>query len=161
MKRVLTLLLGLFILVLAWFVVPVYLIRLNVIYNLPVFDNSLLRTIGFIFFLFGFSATLYTMHQHLLTGRITPVIIESPKKLISKGFYGYSRNPMYIAVLLAFLGVFMIFGHVLLLVYVLAAVVLFQLVIIYKEEPELKKKFGKEYSGYMKKVPRWFPNPLK
>ena len=148
MKSALTLLLGLFILVFAWFVVPVYLIRLNVIYNLPVFDNSLLRTLGFIFFLFGFSATLYTMHQHLLTGRVTPVIIESPKKLISKGFYGYSRNPMYVAVLLAFLGVFMIFGH-------------FQLVIIYKEEPELKKKFGKEYSGYMKKVPRWFSIPLR
>ena len=101
------------------------------------------------------------MHQHLLTGRVTPVIIESPKKLISKGFYGYSRNPMYAAVLLAFLGVFMIFGHILLLFYVLAAVVLFQLVIIYKEEPELKKKFGKEYSGYMKKVPRWFSIPLR
>jgi protein-S-isoprenylcysteine O-methyltransferase Ste14 len=156
MRNALTLLLGLFILVFSWFVVPVYLIRLNVIYGLPFYTNSLQRSIGFVFFLFGFSATLYNIHQHLLTGRITPLIIESPKKLIDKGFYRYSRNPMYISILLAFVGIYMIFGYLLLLAYFFFALILFHLVIVYKEEPELKKKFGKEYTSYMKKVPRWF-----
>ena len=161
MKRGVVLLLGIFILVTFYFVVPMLLIRLNIIYNLPIYNNSLLRSFGFVIFLFGFSATLYTTHQHLLTGRVTPVVIESPKKFILRGFYRYSRNPMYIAVLLTFLGIFMILGHLLLIVYILLAIITFQLVVIYKEEPVLKKKFGKEYEEYVKKVPRWFPNPFR
>ena len=155
-RRCLTLLLGIFILVTFWFVVPVSLIRLNFTYNLPIFSNSLLRSIGFVVLVFGLSGTLYTVHQHLLTGRITPVAIEPPRKFIDRGFYRYSRNPMYIAILTAFLGGFMVLGHFLLFVYVILAGVSMHLFTIYKEEPELKKKFGKEYEDYMKKVPRWF-----
>ena len=154
-------LLGLFILVFVWFAIPLYLVRLNYLYNLPIFNNSLLRSFGFVILLFGSSATLYTAHEHLLTGRVTPVAVEPPRKFINKGLYRYSRNPMYIAILMAFLGGFMILGYVLLLAYVLVAIPLLHLFVVYKEELELKKKFGKEYSEYMKKVPRWFPNPFK
>ncbi len=161
MKKGLTLLLGLLILVTFWFVIPMLLIRLNYIYNLPVFNNSLLKNIGFVIFLFGFSGTLYTVHQHLLTGMVTPVAIESPREFIDRGFYRYSRNPMYIAILTAFLGGFMILGHFLLLVYVVLAAIAMHVFTVYKEEPELKKKFGKEYEDYMKKVPRWLPTPWR
>lgn len=161
MKRGFTLLLGILIIIFFWFLIPMFLIVINLLYNLPVFNNIMLKAFGFAIFLFGFSATIHTVHFHLLTGRVTPVAVEPPKEFISEGFYKYSRNPMYIAILITLLGVFLIFGHVLLLIYTLLAIPTVHLFVVYKEEPELKKLFGKEYEDYIKKVPRWFPTSLK
>lgn len=157
MKKGLIFLLGLLIIVFFWFIVPIILISLNIFYNLPIVENELFRDFGVLVFIVGFSGTLYTVHQHFLTGRVTPVAVETPKKFISKGLYKYCRNPMYIAILTAFLGTFMVFGHVLLLLYILTAVPMLHLFVVYVEEPELKRKFGKPYEDYLKRVPRWLP----
>ena len=161
MKRGLTLLLGILIIIFFWFLVPMFLIVINLLYNLPVFNNIMLRAFGFVIFLFGFSTTIYTVHFHFLTGRVTPVAVEPPRKFIDKGFYRYSRNPMYIAILVTLLGGFLILGYVLLLAYTMLAIPSVHLFVVYKEEPELKRLFGKEYEDYMKKVPRWLPNIFK
>ena len=161
MKRGLTFLLGILIIIFFLFVVPMFLIVINLLNNLPVLNNIMFRALGFVIFLFGFSTTIYTVHFHLLTGRVTPVAVEPPKEFISKGFYKYSRNPMYIAILITLLGGFLTFGHVLLLVYTILAIPAVHLFVVYKEEPELKRLFGKEYEDYMKKVPRWLPNIIK
>lgn len=160
MKRGLTLLAGILIMVVFWFVFPMILIFVNYRLNLPFFDNILLKALGFVLLLFGFSGGIYTFHQHLLTGRVTPVAIESPKEFINKGFYRYSRNPMYIFILTAILGGFLILGHFLLLVYIFIAAGLLHLFVVFYEEPELKRKFGDRYLDYMKKVPRWFPRRI-
>ncbi len=135
-------------------------IRLNYILSLPIFDNGLLKLIGLPFVLLGLSGTLYTVNEHLLTGRVTPIAIEPPRKFIVKGLYKYTRNPMYIAILVTFLGGFMILGYFLLLIYVILAIPALHLFVVYKEEPELRKKFGKSYEDYLKKVPRWLPKLL-
>ena len=157
MRKALILLLGVTIITLFLFIVPVLLIIVNVTYNFPIISNSFLKSLGFVFCIFGLSATFVTIHFHFLTGRVTPVAIETPKKLIKRGFYGFSRNPMYIAILLTFLGGFLVFGHLLLLIYFFFAAVSVHLFVVYKEEPELKKLFGKEYEEYIGKVPRWLP----
>lgn len=157
MKRGFTLLLGIFIIVIFLFLIPLSLIVFNLLYALPVYDNLILKAMGFVLLIFGLSATLYSINFHLLTGRITPVAMEKPKKFIDKGFYGYSRNPMYISILVMLFGGFLILGHVLLLIYTILAIPAVHLFVVYKEEPELKRLFGKEYEDYMKKVPRWLP----
>ena len=35
--------------------------------------------------------------------------------------------------------------------------VLFHVYVVYFEEPVLKKRFGKEYTDYLRVVPRWLP----
>lgn len=157
MKKGFVFLLGTFIIVVEWFVAPVLLIALNIIYSLPMVSNIYIKAAGFVIFLSGFSAMTYTVYSHLVTGRVTPVAVEPPKKFIGEGLYKYCRNPMYVAIITTFFGGFLILGYVLLLGYTLVAVLALHLFVVYKEEPELKRMFGKEYEQNLKKVPRWFP----
>jgi protein-S-isoprenylcysteine O-methyltransferase Ste14 len=159
MRKGFTFLLGLLVIVVVWFVIPVLMITSNILCGLPVITNIYAKALGFVVFILGFSAMIYTVYYHLVTGRVTPVAVEPPKKFIKEGFYKYSRNPMYIAILTTFFGGFLILGYVLLLVYALFAALALHLFVVYKEEPELKRKFGKEYEEYIKKVPRWFKIP--
>jgi protein-S-isoprenylcysteine O-methyltransferase Ste14 len=77
--------------------------------------------------------------------------------LVVSGPYSLVRNPMYLGILLIGLGV------VLTLLYPWAiAVFILGFLIRYaylfsKEEKELLKRFGKQYSSYMKQVPRIIP----
>ncbi|PIP87947.1 hypothetical protein COW80_03110 [Candidatus Beckwithbacteria bacterium CG22_combo_CG10-13_8_21_14_all_01_47_9] len=138
-----------------WIVMPAILISWNQQLDLPVYGNFVSRTIGIIFGGIGLISTLLIVNEHFKTGRVTPVAVEKPLKFIVKGVYCYSRNPMYITIILTFFGGWLFFGHFLLLVYVLLAFPVLPVFIIYKEEPELKKIFGKEYLDYLKRVPRW------
>lgn len=134
---------------------PAILISWNYQLGLPVLGNPVSRIAGIIIFSVGLISTLLIVGEHLKTGRVTPVAVEKPLKFIAKGVYRYSRNPMYLAIFLTFFGGWLFFGHLLLLIYVLAAVPAIHLFVVYKEEPELKRIFGKEYLDYLKRVPRW------
>lgn len=138
-----------------WILIPIFLITLNSQLGLPVYGNVVSKILGVILFIIGLISTLLIVNEHMKTGRVTPLAVEKPLKFIAKGTYQYSRNPMYITILLTFFGGFLFFGHFLLLVYVLLAIPVVNLIVIYKEEPELKKYFGKEYLDYCKKVSRW------
>jgi protein-S-isoprenylcysteine O-methyltransferase Ste14 len=94
-------------------------------------------------------------------GRGTPVPLDPPKELVVTGFYRYVRNPIYVGVLLIFLGHFLWFGYLALLTYTLIAFIGVHIFIILYEEPTLKKKFGPAYEGYLKRVPRWIPKVSK
>lgn len=62
---------------------------------------------------------------------------------------------MYLGHLAIYLGLFLYFGHLtLLLLFILAAITLHTLV-IHWEEPDLKRRLGKEYIEYLQKAPRW------
>lgn len=138
--------------------IPLLLIFLNSYFNLPVYTNLYFKIIGGIFFLIGFSVVIYSTILHIKTGRETPLpIIEKPKQFIAKGFYEYCRNPMYLAETFILLGLFFIFGHILLLFYPLGFFWVVNLLVLYIEEPEMRKKFGEQYVKYTKRVPRWIP----
>lgn len=134
---------------------PVLLIVWNGWFGLPVYVSQVSRLVGAICFSVGLVSTLLIINEHLKTGRVTPLAVEKPIKFIAKGVYRYSRNPMYLTILLTFFGGFLFFGHFLLLVYVLLAIPAVHLIVVLKEEPELKRVFGKEYLDYLKRVPRW------
>lgn len=94
-------------------------------------------------------------------GRGTPFPLAAPQKLVINNLYRYSRNPMYLGVILILLGEAVFFGSVLIFIYTLTIFILFHLFIIYYEEPNLKIKFQKEYEEYFNKTPRWIPNLKK
>ena len=75
--------------------------------------------------------------------------------LNTKGIYRFSRNPMYVAYFLYFLGLALATRSILLLCLVLA----FQISahwVIRAEEQECLEKFGAAYRQYMKRVRRYF-----
>jgi len=75
--------------------------------------------------------------------------------LITGGFYRYTRNPMYLGMVLILLGVALLFGSV----GALFPIPLFILVIrnnfVVGEERFLEAAFGQQYLDYKSKVRRW------
>ena len=90
-------------------------------------------------------------------GRGTPAPIDAPKKLVVRGLYRYTRNPMYVGVLTTILGWTVLFQAGALLAYALIVCVCVNLFVILYEERHLRQLFGKEYDDYCARVGRWLP----
>jgi len=90
-------------------------------------------------------------------GRGTPAPIDAPKKLVVRGLYRYTRNPIYVGVLTALLGWTVMFQATELLVYTLCVGVAFHLFVVFYEERRLRRQFGAEYRDYCAQVGRWLP----
>jgi protein-S-isoprenylcysteine O-methyltransferase Ste14 len=90
-------------------------------------------------------------------GRGTPAPIDAPKRLVVRGLYRYTRNPMYLGVLTLVLGQAVLFRAPDLVAYAIAVATAFQLFVVAYEEPHLQDEFGEEYAAYRARVPRWLP----
>jgi protein-S-isoprenylcysteine O-methyltransferase Ste14 len=88
-------------------------------------------------------------------GRGTPAPIDAPKKLVVRGLYRFTRNPMYVGVLTVILGWVVLFRSWPLIIYLLSVGTMFQLFIVLYEERHLRREFGGEYDDYRARVPRW------
>ena len=64
------------------------------------------------------------------------------------GFYRYTRNPMYVAVVSAIVGQALLFGSSNLLAYAVLIWLLVSSFVIVYEEPVLGRKFGRPYGVY-------------
>lgn len=80
----------------------------------------------------------------------------SPKKILKTGIYSTVRHPQYFGWILAHIGISILLSawYSMLFTPVLIAVTY---LISKKEEDELIKEFGKEYTDYKKEVPMLFP----
>ena len=83
------------------------------------------------------------------------VIGAEPPQVVRSGLYQYSRNPMYVGVVLLIAGQALIFRSTDLAYYAAAAWLAFHLVILLLEEPHLRKARGPSYNEYRRRVPRW------
>jgi protein-S-isoprenylcysteine O-methyltransferase Ste14 len=90
-------------------------------------------------------------------GRGTPAPIDAPKKLVIRGIYLHTRNPIYIGVLAIILGWASLYQSKLLLIYAFWTGVFFQGFVILYEERHLRKQYGTEYQQYCTRVNRWLP----
>ena len=90
-------------------------------------------------------------------GQGTPTPIDAPKKLVVRGLYRYSRNPIYVGVLTALVGWAVMFRGTNLLIYTLCVGICFHLFVVLYEERRLRRQFGVEYQDYCEKVGRWLP----
>ena len=79
----------------------------------------------------------------------------SDKKLITHGSFSINRNPVYTGLLLFLAGVFITYANWIFIVYFIAGLILFHLLII-REEKMLKKLYGDKYNDYCKIVRRYF-----
>ncbi len=75
--------------------------------------------------------------------------------IISTGPFAFSRNPLYVALNLAYLGITLIVNTVWPLPLVAPAIAFVHCVVIPREERYLEASFGDEYRAYQRRVPRW------
>ena len=108
-------------------------------------------------FAFGIVVYLRSAWDFAAFGRGTPAPIDAPKRLVTRGFYRYARNPMYVAVLTVVVGWAAFFGAVILVAYAALLFVIFSLFVRLYEEPRLAREFGSEYAAYVSQVGRWLP----
>ncbi len=96
----------------------------------------------------GTPAIFFTRPLRFLIG-------EEPAALVAGSLYRYSRNPMYLGVLLAVFGQAVLFASPVLAAYGCGVFAVFHLVVLFLEEPHLRATRGCSYELYCRAVPRW------
>ena len=110
--------------------------------------------IGIIMAVSGVALTLYCIYLFMHVGRGTLSPADPTRHLVDRGVYRYSRNPMYIGVLLVLLGQALYTGYWQLAAYAGLIFLVFNGFIIL-EEPRLRRDFGADYDRYCARVNRW------
>lgn len=82
-------------------------------------------------------------------------IEKTPAYLLLGGLYGRSRNPIYVGVLILWLGWALFYGSVALAVAFIAVLLIVTSIVVPWEERELETRFGESYLEYKRSVPRW------
>jgi protein-S-isoprenylcysteine O-methyltransferase Ste14 len=108
-------------------------------------------------FVVGVTVYAWCVWDFAAFGRGTPAPIDAPKKLVVRGLYRYSRNPMYLGVLLVVVGWALLFRSRALVLYAALVAIVFHLVVVLYEERHLHRVFGDEYDSYRAQVGRWLP----
>ena len=78
-------------------------------------------------------------------------------KLVVRGLYQFMRNPIYVGLYLILFGEAILFMSAVLSVYSLLWLLALNLIVVFIEEPSLRRRFGESYDEYHKSVPRWIP----
>ena len=121
-------------------------------------DLGFMTLVSVLLFILGSAIYLWCVWDFATFGRGTPAPIDPPKKLVIRGLYQFSRNPMYVGVLILILAWAASFKAIILVVYALLISIAFHAVIIIYEEPHLRSLFGDSYLDYCARVPRWIPH---
>lgn len=75
--------------------------------------------------------------------------------ILDTGFYAVSRNPIYLAMILIYLGASCLFNSIWFLPFLPMAILIINYGVILREEKYLEAKFGAEYLNYKSRVRRW------
>jgi protein-S-isoprenylcysteine O-methyltransferase Ste14 len=86
----------------------------------------------------------------------TPVQSVKPvQKLVTTGIHGWSRNPIYVGLLLLYCGIGILLTSPWVLLAIFPIMLIVRYVVIAREEEFLHKRFGKEFEEYCRRVRRW------
>ena len=75
--------------------------------------------------------------------------------LLTEGPFRLSRNPMYLGMVVQYVGLALLFNSLWAIVLLPLALVVVHLTVIKREEWYLEQKFGEEYRAYKARVQRW------
>src|SRR5580658_6868841 len=104
--------------------------------------------IGIPVLLFGILITLICIYEFLFVGEGTFLHFDATKHFVAGGVYSIVRNPMYLGVLIIFIGYALCYHSIALLLLSLLLFLLAHLAVKFIEEPNLSNKFGEDYDAY-------------
>lgn len=135
-----------------FFFLPFLLIWLGY-FNL--FTLPALQYLAWIAWFAGGVLAVWTISDFWMKGRGTPAPNAPPHELVVSGPYRFTRNPMYLGALLILLGYVFWAQTWVQLVYFMLAWIGLHVMLIYFEEPNLRKRYGAAYEAYCRHTPRW------
>lgn len=126
----------------------------SILFPMMQFTNVSLGLGGIALITLGVSLFLwarYILQKHKTTLRPRG----KPSKLVTRGPYSFSRNPIYLGFLLISIGVTLLFANVLAFVGPIIFFVFISTFVIPFEEDMLSRVFGKSYQTYRQTIRRW------
>ncbi len=119
-------------------------------------DSAIRSPMAILFAVSGIVLVVFTMLAFRRVGTtVDPFHPEEASHLVVDGFFGYSRNPMYVSLLLVLISWAIWLGNL----YNIAVLVLFVTCITFfqikPEEKALRSLFGETYEHYCSRVRRW------
>jgi protein-S-isoprenylcysteine O-methyltransferase Ste14 len=133
---------------------PAALVELNAALGWPRWQSAAARHVGGVLMLAGITAAFHCLRLFRHGGG-TPVPTEPPSQLVVSSLYQYSRNPIFVADVAILVGLFLHRGELSLLLYAGLVTVFLHALVVLREEPELRRRFGEDYARYERAVPRW------
>lgn len=115
-----------------------------------------LSLLSYVLFLLGFGILFMaarSFKKHNTT--INPIKIETASSLVTSGVFNYSRNPMYLGMVLILLGLSLQFNHIGGLIFTALFMLFITNFQIKPEERAMQKIFGEEFVNYKNKVRMW------
>jgi protein-S-isoprenylcysteine O-methyltransferase Ste14 len=141
------------------FILPItvlIIIPLSIEKNLS-FKNIFAIIAGLFIICIGLFLIAVTISLFSRIGKGTLAPWSPTKKLVIAGLYRYVRNPMIIGVIIVLFGESTAILSWKILVWTVTFFIINNIYFTIYEEPNLEKKFGKEYQDYKSKVSRWVP----
>ncbi len=127
----------------------VFVIPIIYSFFLPIELSSVWFYIGLFVYLFGVVIGSLAMYDFYSTALV---------KLVTKGVYRISRNPMYLGMFLIYIGTGIACVSWLFLLLTMVFVILSH-ILVSNEERFCLKRYGKSYREYLNKTPRWIGFP--
>jgi protein-S-isoprenylcysteine O-methyltransferase Ste14 len=122
--------------------------------NRTFFHTTASKSIGLIAILIGLFFNFPALRQFFRT-KNSLVTIKPANSLQTTGIYSVSRNPMYVSLLLFYIGLSFIIGNWWNLILLIILVLIVQEYVIKREEKYLNRRFEQQYFDYKAKVRRW------
>lgn len=125
--------------------------RLGVVWPFP----EALSLLAVVLTPLGLAVASWSFWHLTLRGQGTPNPIEPPVKLVVRGPYRWSRNPMMVGGWVFAAGLALALRSLSLLVAYLVIAVIGIVYVRRVEEPRMLERFGEAYRSYAARVPRW------
>ncbi|NND76989.1 MAG: isoprenylcysteine carboxylmethyltransferase family protein [Flavobacteriales bacterium] len=116
-------------------------------------DSTILFQIGWLL-LFMSLIVVWVAQSHMRDSWRIGIDEENKTELITSGFFSLSRNPIFLGIMIANVGLFLVLPNAFTLVIVSLSTISINTQIRLEEE-FLSKEFGAQYKAYQKKVNRW------
>jgi len=116
---------------------------------------TVLMGVGYALVLVGFGLA-FIAASRFMQARTTLDPHGSVSTIVTKGIYGFTRNPIYLGFVCMLIGFPFIFRSYWGLILSPVFMLLMNSLVIQQEEAYLEKKFGETYTSYKSRVRRWF-----
>jgi protein-S-isoprenylcysteine O-methyltransferase Ste14 len=118
------------------------------------FENKISLIPGIAFIIIGLLCTLPAVLK-FIESKNTLITIKPANSLQTTGIYSISRNPMYLGLLIIYVGIAFFLGNWWTFIFIPLVILIITNFVIVNEEKYLGRTFGKEFLKYKKSVRRW------